>query len=605
MAIVESVRPGRDDVDESRTWDLASIYRSERAWEDAFAQVERELEALRGFAGRLGESGALLYEFLDRRDQARSAGERVWTHPALEFSADTAREDSAGREQRSVALRARVDAAVAFAEPELLSLGDARLAELRAEEPRLERYDHYFDRVRRRAAHLRSAEVEDLLAVVCEPFASARFTGELLADAELSFQPATGADGGSAEVAAATFESLMLRPDRELRRSAWHRYTDGYLGVRATLANALVTVAKQNVFNARARRYGSALEATLAPNAIPVEVYHSVVEAFRRNLPIWHRYWRVRQKALGLDVLAPYDLQVPLSHGQTRIPYEQALDWVVASVAPLGAEYVDTLRHGALHDRWIDVYPTRGKRPGAFSAGTAGTKPFICLNYTDDLRSASILAHELGHSMHSRLSWDSQPLIYTGYSTFVAEVASNLNQALMRAHLLAQDPEPELAIAIIDETMGNYYRYFFVMPTLARLELELHDRVERGEAVTASTLIEVVADLFAEGYGGEVQGDRERVGITWAQFPHLMESFYVFQYTTGIAGAAVLSQRVLSGEPGAVEDVLTFLSAGDRGYPIDVLRAAGVDLESAEPIDRTFAVMSSYVDRLEQLLAAR
>ena len=313
----------------------------------------------------------------------------------------------------------------------------------------------------------------------------------------------------------------------------------------------------------------------------------------------------MRQQALGLDVLAPYDLQLPLSRASTRIPYEQALDWVVAAVAPLGSDYVETLRRGALEERWIDVYPTRGKRPGAFSAGMALTKPFICLNYTEDLRSASILAHELGHSMHSRLTWDTQPLVYTGYSTFVAEVASNLNQALMRAHLLAQDPEPELAIAVIDEAMSNFYRYFFVMPTLARLELELHDRVERGEAVTAGTLIEVMADLWAEGFGDEVVGDRDRTGIAWATYPHLMESFYVFQYTTGIAGASALSQRVLHGEPGAADDVLAFLRAGDHGYPIDVLRAAGVDLATAEPIDRTFAVMSGFVDRLEQLLADR
>jgi oligoendopeptidase F len=553
----------------------------------------------------VGESGALLYEFLERRELARAAVERVWTHPALEFSADTTREDAAGREQRAIALSARLDAAVAFAEPELIALGSERLTSLRAREPRLGRYDHYFDRVRRRAAHLRSADVEDLLAKAREPFASARITGELLADAELAFQPATGADGEPAEVAAPTFESLMMRADRELRRSAFERYTDGYLGVRATLSNALVTVAKQNVFVARARGYASALEARLAPNAIPVEVYHSVVEAFRRNLPTWHRYWRVRQEALGLDVLTPYDLQVPLSRAVTRIPYEQALEWVVAAVAPLGPEYVDTLRCGALEERWIDVYPTRGKRPGAFSAGMALTKPFICLNYTDDLRSASILAHELGHSMHSRLTWDTQPLVYTGYSTFVAEVASNLNQALMRAHLLAQDPEPELAIAVIDEAMSNFYRYFFVMPTLARLELELHDRIERAEAVTASTLIEVMADLWAEAFGAEVVGDRERTGIAWATYPHLMDSFYVFQYTTGIAGASALAQRVLSGEPGAADDVLAFLRAGDHGYPIDVLRAAGVDLRTAGPIDRAFEVMSGFVDRLEGLLADR
>jgi len=254
----------------------------------------------------------------------------------------------------------------------------------------------------------------------------------------------------------------------------------------------------------------------------------------------------------------------------------------------------------------VDIYPNKNKRAGTFSSGGPGTHPFILMNYTDDIFSLSTLAHELGHSLHSYYTWHTQPLIYSDYSIFVAEVASNFNQALVRAHLLETNADPEFQIAVIEEAMANFHRYFFIMPTLVRFELEIHERVERGDPLTADSMIALMADLFREGFGDRVAIDEARLGSTWCQFPtHLYSNFYVYQYATGISAAHSLARGVLDGAPGAVDRYLTFLKAGSSAYPLDALAAAGVDLTSPEPVEQTFGVLSDLVDRLEALIDAR
>jgi oligoendopeptidase F len=284
-----------------------------------------------------------------------------------------------------------------------------------------------------------------------------------------------------------------------------------------------------------------------------------------------------------------------------QLTYEQCVDWVCDSLEPLGDEYVETVRRGCLEERWIDVYPNQGKMGGAFSAGSPGTHPFIVMSFDGTAVSLGTLAHELGHSMHSYLAWKTQPQISARYSLFVAEVASNFHQALLRAHLLDVVDDENLELAILEEAMANFHRYFFIMPTLARFEREMHERIEQGEGLTADLLEERMADLFGEAYGPNFEFDRERVGITWAQFSHLYAPFYVYQYATGISGAHALARGVLAGEHGAAERYLGFLSAGGSEYALDVLQKAGVDLTSPEPVEETFAVLASLVDRLEAL----
>jgi oligoendopeptidase F len=355
------------------------------------------------------------------------------------------------------------------------------------------------------------------------------------------------------------------------------------------------------VFFMRARGYESTLAGSLFENNVPVAVFHNLIDTFRQNVPTWHRYWAVRRKALGVDRLHPYDIWAPLTANQPKVPYPQAVDWICEGLAPLGEDYVAAVRRGCLDDRWVDVYPNQGKTDGAFSSGAPETFPFILMSYNDTLFSLSTLAHELGHSMHSLLTWRSQPFIYSNYSLFVAEVASNFNQAMVRGYLLDHQLDRDFQLALIEEAMANFHRYFFIMPTLARFELDAHQRVERGQGLTASDLNSLMADLFSEGYGAEMQVDRDRVGITWATFGHLYADYYVYQYATGIAGAHALARPILAGQPGAAEKYRKFLSAGSSLYPLDALQLAGVDLASPAAVEEAFAVLAGMVDRLEQL----
>jgi oligoendopeptidase F len=331
-------------------------------------------------------------------------------------------------------------------------------------------------------------------------------------------------------------------------------------------------------------------------------VFHTLIEVFKENLPTWHRYWRVRREALGYDALYVYDIKAPLTEAKPEVPYEQAVVWICEGMAPLGEEYVAAIRRGCREGRWVDRARNKGKRQGAFSSGAYDTQPFIMMSYADDVFSLSTLAHELGHSMHSFLTRKNQPYIYGHYSLFVAEVASNFHQAMVRDYLFRTQEDADLQLALIEEAMSNFHRYFFIMPTLARFELEMHQRVERGAPVNARTMMDLTADLFKEGYGKEVVFDDERIGITWAQFVHMYMNFYVYQYATGISGAHALTDRVLSGERGAAEDYVRFLSAGGSVYPLDALKAAGVDLAAPEPVERAFESLAEVVDRLEALV---
>jgi oligoendopeptidase F len=285
------------------------------------------------------------------------------------------------------------------------------------------------------------------------------------------------------------------------------------------------------------------------------------------------------------------------------VPFDQALTWICAGVQPLGAAYVADLRRGVLEQRWVDLALNQGKTAGAFSTGAPGTQPYVLVSYTDDVLSLSTLAHELGHSLHSYYAWGSQPFVYANYATFIAEVASNVNQALVRDYVLRTVPDRDVQIALLEEAMSNYHRYLFLMPTLARLEFWMHTQVEQSEALTADALSAQMADLLAEGYGGEVMLDRERMGITWAEFhTHLYDDYYVFQYTTGIAGAHALAQQVLTEGAPAAERYLAFLRAGGSLYPLDALRAAGGDLTTPAPIGAAYDYLGTLVDRLADLL---
>jgi oligoendopeptidase F len=593
--------PSRSEVPLEQTWDLASIFPTPSDWEAACGQLTGMLPILSAYQGHLGESPQVLLEYIQLFQEAGTLIGKVNVYANNAYAVNTLDQDAAARNGQGRSLMAKFGAATAFFDPELMQIGFSQLRQWMKEQPELAFFAHYVDKLEKRQAHVRSGEVEEVLAMVNDPFFAATSIYNALNNAELTFQPALASDGTQLEVGQASISALVTHPDREVRRTAWENYSDGYLKFKSTLAATLTATVRQDVFNSRARGYESSLHASLAPNNIPVEVFYNLIEVFKKNLPTWHRYWHLRRKLLGYEKFHVYDIKAPLTSQKPIVPFHQAVEWITEGMAPMGKEYVSILRRGCLEDRWVDYARNKGKREGAFSSGSMGTRPFIMMSYADDVFSLSTLAHELGHSLHSYHSRLFQPFIYSRYSLFVAEVASNFNQAMVRRHLFETQRSPEFQISLIEEAMSNYHRYFFIMPTLARFELELHTRAERGQPINADILIGLTADLFKEGYGDEVEFDRDRIGITWAQFGHMYMNFYVYQYATGISGAHALVEGILSGKPGAAQVYFDFLKLGGSMYPLDALKQAGVDLTSPEPVESAFSVLAGLVDRLEQL----
>ncbi len=596
--------PPRSKINKKYTWNAESVFKSSKEWDAELQSILKDLPSIKKYQGNLGSSPETLLAGLQAVEAIIKRTSHVFMYAAFSYSVDTTDQKATAMYGKAQGMYGQVMGVVSFITPELIQIGKDTLDKWMNSNEKLAAYRHNVRNIFRQQEHVRSGEVEELLGMLADPLSGASNSTSMLVNADFKFTPAKDSKGKKIEVTQGNFHTaLMEHPDRKVRQSAFESYMDKHVEFKNTLANNLSTSIKSNVFYMQARQHTSSLEASLFSNNIPVDVFHNLINTFKKNLPVWHRYFALRKKALKVKDLNYYDMWAPITKKRPKISFEKAVDLISESLAPLGKEYVETLRKGCLQDRWVDVYPNKGKQNGAFSYGAPGTHPFIMMSYTDEVGSMSTLAHELGHSMHSYLTWQNQPLTYSDYSLFVAEVASNFNQAMMRGHLLKTVTDKNFLIALIEEAVGgNFFRYFFQMPTLARFELETHQLVERGEPLTADSMQALMADLFAEGFGPKVKIDRPRVGMVWSTFGHLFSDYYVYQYATGISGAHALSGKILRGEPNAVENYLGFLKSGSSAYPLDVLKKAGVDLTTPKPVEETFAVMESYIDRLEELL---
>jgi oligoendopeptidase F len=598
----EITAPKRSEVPSDKTWNATSVFSSMQAWEAEFRDVEASLPLLKSSKDKLHASATELIDVLRIIEDIQRRTAKLSVYASMSYSVNTQDQTAAAMDDQIRNLSAKMRGATAFLNPELLAVGREKLEQWIKQNPQLAVYSHFIDNLFRKNEHVRSMEVEELMGMLSGPFTGPNSIFSSLTNADFKFQPAIVTDGREIPVTQGTIDAILNDSDREVRRTGWENYRDAYVAHKNTLTNTLAASVKQNVFHMRVRKHSSTLEASLFDANIPVEVFHNLINVFKKNLPTWHRYWYLRRRVLGVDTLHPYDIWAPLTRAQPKLEYRQVVDMIAAGMAPMGDEYVRILRQGCLVNHWVDYSPNQGKTASVFSSGSYDTYPFICMSFTNDINSLSTLAHELGHSMHSYLTHQHQPYIYGRYTTFVAEVASNFHQAMVRAHLLKTNTDPLFQIALLEEAMSNFHRYFFIMPTLARFELEVHQRVERGECLTADTMIGLMADLFAEGYGNEIHVDRDRVGMTWATFGHLYTDYYVFQYATGISAAHALSNRILAGVPNAVQDYLSFLGAGASVYPLDALKMAGIDITTSKAVEETFGVLSGYVDRLEKLL---
>lgn len=596
--------PPRNKIDKKYTWNKESVYPSDAAWEKEVEQIVADIPTVKQYQGKLAESAATLLAALEAFSALVVRAQTAYMYASFEYSVDTTNQTAAGMRAKAGGMYGQVVSAVSFVDPELLQVGKSKLDEFISQESGLIPYKHYIEDLYRKQAHVRSAEVEEVLGLASEAFGGFYNSTSMLTNADFKFKSIKDSKGNTLDVTQGNYDTqLMGLTDRKARKAAYITYMDQYVAHKNTLASNLAHNIQVNVFNMRVRKHESTLAASLFDLNIHTDVFHNLINTFKKNIPVWHRYFEIRRKALGLKKFAYYDLWAPIEKKKIKIPYDKGVDMICEGLAPLGKEYVEQVRRACTVERWVDVYPNKGKTHGAFSSGSYTTHPFILMSYTDEFVSMSTLAHELGHSMHTYYTNKNQKYINSNYSLFVAEVASNFNQALLRGHLLNNSKDKHLQIAAILEAVGsNMFRYFFQMPTLARFELETHQRAERGEPLTADSMIELMADLFAEGFGPNFDTDRERVGMTWATFPHLFADYYVYAYATGISGAHALANKILRGEPNAVDNYLGFLKSGSSDYSLNVLRKAGVDLATPQPVEETFAIMEGYINKLEELL---
>ncbi len=582
------------------------MFKSDKAWSAAFAAVEKRIPELAAFKNTLAHSARSLLGYITLVSELGPEVSKVYAYAALGADTDTTDQRRAAMQGKAFGLVSRFQEATAFFEPELLAAPPGTFERFCAELPELRTFAHLVDNVQRMRPHVRSAEVEQLLAQAREPLSAPERAHGMLADADLTYMPARTSRGRRIPIGRGNIAACLHSTDRALRKSAWELYNDAFLGMKNTLTEIMAAKVKATVFNARARGYPDSLSYALTPDAIPVAVYHNVIEACNRHRPIWHRYWEAKRRLLKLKKMESCDIFAPLAK-PVKVPWEQACTWLIEGLAPLGKPYTDAVRKGVTSERWVDWRANQGKRGGAYSGGSYLTRPYILMSYNDSgLSGLSTLAHEIGHSMHTLLACKHQPYLYSHYTLFVAEVASNFNQALVRAHLINHPrakKDRNFMIGVIEEAMYNFHRYLFVMPTLAQWELWMHTQVEQGESLTADGLSGKLSELFAAGYGPAWKLDPAREGIQWSQFPHFYADFYVYQYASGIAAANALAAGVLADESGeAAGRYLSFLSAGSSLYPLDALKQAGIDMSTQAPMDHAFKVLDGFVTRLEALI---
>jgi len=589
----------------AETWNLADLFPDPAAWRSAKAAAAARLDEVRAVAGTLGESAAALAHGLGIVSAVGEELERIHAYAAMRADGDT--RDAAGQALRgeSELLWTELSRAAAFVRPEVLAIEPERLRTFLDEEPALEPHRHFLKDLLRRRPHVLGAGEERILAEAGLLDGGPYTVFTLLHNSEIARPRLTLSSGETIEVTPAEFMRCRTSTVREDREAVFRAYFEPYAGLRGTLGQNLFQTVKSHVFRSRSRRFGSSLEASLHAENVPVGVYHNLIRRVGDALPLLHRYLRLRARALGVERVGYHDLHCPLGRAEpARYAVAEAVELMLDAFRPLGADYVGDVHRG-FDQRWIDWHPRPGKKSGAYAAGPYGVHPFVLLNFQGDHDGVTTLAHELGHAMHSRYSNATQPYPRAGYAIFVAEVASTFNEALLHARMfeLAGNDRArklQLLAGYLDGLRGTLFR----QTMFAEFELAIHERAESGEALTGESLDELYLGLLGAHLGRDsgVIDLWPGFAVEWAAIPHFHYDFYVYQYATGIVASTALAEAVLAGDDHARRRYLEFLASGGSDYPLALLRRAGVDLETAEPYEATFAAFARRLDQLEELL---
>ncbi len=591
--------PERSQIPPEFTWNTADLYPTDQAWQKDVARLQSMVPQLAAYAGRLSESADILYQYVTLEQEAGELLVKLMDYAQRKSDEDTRVPEYQAMVGKITSQYVALSQAVSFEIPEIIRIPAELLEQFYAEKPELALYRRYFSLIQDRNEHTPSDAEEKLLAGVGELAQAPDDIFSKLSDADLTFPDAVDSQGEPHPLSNGSYTLLMSSEDRALRKSAFENLYSVYGGVNNTLASTLSAQVKQLEFFAKARKYPSALAASLASTRVPEAVYRNLIATVRANLDKMHRYVRLRKKLLGVDELHMYDVYAPMVSGvDAKIPYEEAKETVFQAMAPLGAEYQAILREGMEH-RWIDVYENVGKRSGGYMSGSL-VHPYILLNYQDDLDSMFTLAHELGHAVHSYRSNKTQPSVYRDYVIFVAEVASTCNEALLMDHLLNSTVDKRRRAWLINHFLEQFKGTLYRQTMFAEFELRMGELSAQGETLTADLLSREYKALNEAYFGPDMVSD-EQIALEWSRIPHFYYNYYVFQYATGYSAAIALSRRILSeGEP-AVRDYLNFLSGGCSQDPIDLLKGAGVDMTSPEPVQAALDLFNSLLDEMETL----
>lgn len=591
----------RSEIPPAYTWNLESIYPSDDDWEREAQSLQRRLPELEVLKGTLAQGGQALLTVLRKRDELFEELGRLAAYAHMRRDEDTTRSTYQGMADRATQLLVRAATAAAYIEPEILALPQTTLDRFLREAPRLELYRHQLDDLNRKRPHVRSAEIEAILAATGEIAVAPGTIFTMIENADLSLPTMRDEAGEEVQLTQGNYLVFIRSANRRVRKEAFEGLHGTFLKQRNTIATTLSSQVKADIFYTQQRGYATSRERALAEDNIPTSVYDNLVETASEHIPLLNRYLKLRKRVLQLDELHMYDLYVPIvQEAQNEITYEQARETVVAALTPLGEDYISTLRQG-FQQRWVDVYETPGKASGAYSSGAYGTQPFILLNFQGNRDGMYTLAHELGHSMHSFYTRAHQPYQYGDYTTFVAEVASTLNEGLMTEYLLKTTTDRALRLAILNHSLEDFRGTLFRQTMFAEFEQRVHTLAEQGEPLTADSLSATYRALNEKYYGAAVTIDNH-IDIEWARIPHFYYNFYVYQYATGISAASALVQQILHEGKPAVDRYLKFLRSGSSDYSIELLKQAGVDMTSPQPVRQALSLFESHLKQMEELL---
>ena len=590
----------REDIPEEYRWQLEDIYQNQDEWEKDFSRVQELINQIGAYQGGVGESASGLKQVIEILNEMQCKGDNLYVYSRMRRDEDNSNAQYQTLFDRAEGLGVQANAAVAFVVPELLTMTREQVKEYEETEPELAVYAHYFDELFRQKEHILSEKEERLLAMSADLSSASNNIFTMLNNADIKFPHIRDENGQEVELTKGRYGRFMESRDRRVRQEAYEGLYSTYKGLSNTLAATLSSSVKRDIFYARARNYPSALHAALDQDNVPVDVYDQLIKSVHGHLDSMYRYMKIRKKMLQVDPLYMYDIYVPLVREfDMKVPYEEAKEITLKGLKPLGDEYLSVLRQG-YERRWIDVYENQGKTSGAYSWGTYNTHPYVLMNYDDKLDDLFTLAHEMGHSLHSYYSNQTQPYVYSSYSIFVAEVASTVNESLLIDHLLKNTNDPQEKMYLLNHYLEQFRGTVFRQTMFAEFEKLTHERVEAGDALTPEAMGEMYRELNSKYYGPDVVMD-DNICVEWARIPHFYSAFYVYKYATGFSAATAIKQSILEEGQPAIDRYLDFLKSGSYDYPINLLQKAGVDLTTPEPVEKALNYFTQLLDEFEKM----